>query len=92
MYMYMLWVLLVYLIVYIACVVRGPSIWDRIMGMSLISTKIILIIVAFASVSNSTNPLDFAIVYALSGFIGTIFISVFLSERIIADKNKRRKK
>jgi len=90
--MYVVWVLLAYLVIYIARVIRGPSIWDRILGMSLISAKIILILVAYASYTDSTNPLDFAIVYALSGFIGTIFISVFLSERIIADKNKRGNK
>ena len=90
--MYILYILLAYLVIYIACVVRGPSIWDRILGMSLISTKIILVIIAFASYDNTAHLLDFAIIYALSGFIGTIFISVFLSERIVADKNRKGKK
>jgi len=61
----------------------GPSVWDRLLGMNLISLKIIVIIILYASISGMTFLLDFAIIYALSGFIGTIFIALFLSERNI---------
>jgi multisubunit Na+/H+ antiporter MnhF subunit len=53
--------------------------------MNLVATKIIVIIMVFASIYETTFLLDFAIIYALSGFIGTIFITLFLSER-----NKRK--
>jgi len=59
----------------------GPSVWDRLLGMNLIASKIIIIIIIFASESGISFLLDFAIIYALSGFIGTIFIALFLSER-----------
>ena len=59
----------------------GPSVWDRLLGMNLIASKIIMIIMIYASMSGSSFLLDFAIIYALSGFIGTIFIALFLSER-----------
>ncbi|MCL2215637.1 MAG: monovalent cation/H+ antiporter complex subunit F [Defluviitaleaceae bacterium] len=59
----------------------GPSVWDRLLGMNLIACKIIIIIIIFASVSEMTFLMDFAILYAVSGFIGTIFIALFLSER-----------
>ena len=62
-------------------VVKGPSVWDRLLGMNLIFSKTIIIIVLFASVTEMTFLLDFAIIYTLSGFIGTIFIALFLSER-----------
>jgi len=68
-------------------VVIGPSVWDRILGMNLIASKIIIITILFASISGITFLLDFAIIYALSGFIGTIFIATFISER----DNKRRR-
>ena len=61
----------------------GPSVWDRLLGMNLINLKIIVIIILYASISGMTFLLDFAIIYALSGFIGTIFIALFLSERNI---------
>jgi len=79
--MYALWIMLIYLLLYFARVVMGPSIWDRLLAMNLISTKIIIIIIVFASVNNTAYLLDFAIIYALFGFISTIFISLFLLDR-----------
>jgi len=82
--MYMLWVMLAFLTVFIARVVKGPSIWDRLLGLSLISTKVILIIVFFASYSQIAYLLDLAIVFALLGFISIIFTALFLLQRIKA--------
>ena len=79
--MLVLWILLAILVLYIARVIKGPSIWDRLLGMNLITTKIIVIIIVFASVHNTTYLLDVAIIYALFGFIGTIFVALFLSQR-----------
>ena len=81
-----LWIMLAFLFFYIITVIKGPSIWDRLLGMNLIATKIIIIIVIFASVSDIGYLLDFAIIYALSGFIGTIFLALFLSARIRGEK------
>ena len=64
----------------------GPSVWDRLLAMNLISTKIIVIIVFFSAVEGIDFLLDFAIIYALSGFIGTIFIAMFLAERDLTKK------
>lgn len=74
---------------FIPCLIRviiGPSVWDRLLGMSLISNKIIIIIIIYASINNTMFLLDFAIIYALSGFIGTIFIALFLSHRDLRKK------
>jgi len=79
---------------YIARIARGPSIWDRLLGLSLISTKVILIIVVIASIRETTYLLDVAIVYALLGFISIIFTAQFLLERIKSGRefndNRRR--
>ena len=74
------------LAVYIVRVVRGPSIWDRFHGLSLVSTKILLIILLFASLSDTAYLLDVGIVYALLGFIGTVFTAQFLLERLKGGK------
>ena len=79
--MYILWVLLGYLFFYLLRMIKGPSTWDRLLGMNLVSTKIITMIAVFASVNEAGYILDFAIIYALSGFIGTIFVALFLMER-----------
>jgi len=90
----MLWIqiiLLIYLIIYIARIIEGPSIWNRLLGVNLIMTKIILMIVIYASMHDTGYFLDFAIIYAVCGFIGTIFLANFMSDRIIADKEENEK-
>jgi len=77
-----LWVTIVLLIlVFVKNVVLGKSLWDRLLGMSVISTKVIVLIMLFASMRETAYLLDFAIVYALFGFIGTIFIALFMAKR-----------
>jgi multicomponent Na+:H+ antiporter subunit F len=85
--MYALWLILASLIFYLIRTIKGPSIWDRLLGMTLMSTKIIIMIVIFASINNATYILDFAMIYALSGFIGIIFISIFLKDRLTGGKH-----
>ena len=84
--MHALWVMTVILFLYLGRAILGPSIWDRLLAMSVMSTKIILIIVVFASVRDSSYLLDFAIIYALFGFISTIFLALFLSDRSLRKK------
>ena len=74
-------IMLAILSLYVAMAIKGPTKWDRLLIMNLISTKIIVIIIAFAAARETTFLLDFAIIYALSGFIGTIFLALFLSGR-----------
>ncbi|MCL2811696.1 MAG: monovalent cation/H+ antiporter complex subunit F [Clostridia bacterium] len=82
--MHMIWVMLALLAVFIVRVVKGPSIWDRLLGLSVISTKVILIIVFFASYNQIAYLLDIAIVFVLLGFISIIFTALFLLQRIKA--------
>jgi len=84
---YILWIMVAFLFFSVIRSVRGPSVWDRMLGMNLISTKIIVIIIVFASSQGIAYLLDFAIIYTLMGFISTIFIASFMAERIKADKN-----
>ena len=86
--MYILWIMLAFLLLYMVLVIRGPSIWDRLLGMSLMSTKVILIIIVYASLRDISYFLDYAIIFVLSGFVGMIFITLFLSKK----KRKRRDK
>ena len=88
---FVLWAMMGLLVLYIVRALLGPSVWDRLLSMNLIATKIIVIIVIYASVSGVAFMLDFAIIYALSGFIGTIFIVLFISERRLGKRRGKRK-
>lgn len=57
-------------------VIIGPTIWDRLLGLNLITSKIIMFLVVLAFVLDKTYILDFAIIYALLGFIGIMFIAI----------------
>lgn len=80
--MYLLWIMVIFLLPYFYRLLRGPSIWDRFLGLNLISTKIIIISICYASINNSAFILDFAIVYTLLTFICIIFTALFLQDRM----------
>jgi len=80
--MYILWVMLVFLIFCIVRIIKGPSVWDRLLGLNLIYTKTVIIILIFASFNERAYLLDFAIVYVLLAFISTFFVSRFLLGRV----------
>ena len=79
--MYIIWILLVFLFLSIIRTLKGPSSWDRLLGLNLISNKIILISIFFASLNELSYLLDFAIVYALLGFVGTVFIAYYILKK-----------
>ena len=60
---------------------RGPTIWDRLLGMNMISSKLILCILLFSVLTDLSYLIDIAMVYALIGFIGTVFIALFIRQR-----------
>ena len=79
--MYIVWIMLVYIFLFLVRIIKGPTVWDRLLGMNLMTTKVIIIIIALASFFDITYLLDFAIVYTLFGFICSIFIALFLMDR-----------
>ena len=84
--MLILWIMFVLLALYSIRVIIGPSIWDRLLGLNLISTKVVVIIILFSSLTETAYLLDFAIVYILLGFISIFFTARFLLGRIMGGK------
>lgn len=62
-------------------IVIGPTVWDRLLGMGLISSKIVVAIVVFAYMMRRTFLLDIAIIYSLLGFISSVLIARFIERR-----------
>ena len=85
---WMFWVVAVFLLLCFIRIIRGPSIWDRLLGMNIVATKIVVIIIIYSATSGTAFLLDFAIIYALSGFIGTTYIALFFADRYKRRKNK----
>jgi len=85
---YFLWILVVLILLVIFRVIKGPTIWDRVLAFNLISHKFIIFIVIFASIESTTFLLDLAIIYALFGFLGEIFLIMFLADRVRGGKEE----
>lgn len=62
-------------------VLRGPTIWDRMLGSALFSSKVIIIAILIGMVIDSSFAVDVALIYAVFGFLGTIMIARFVERR-----------
>jgi len=80
--MAVLGIVLAFILICIFRAIRGPSIWDRLLGLNLVTTKVIVIIGIFSSLNALPYLIDLALVYALIGFVGTIFTALFLMARV----------
>jgi len=56
----------------------GPTAFDRILGVSMFSTKIVLFIAAVGFLTERPDFLDLALLYALINFIGSITVLKFV--------------
>lgn len=59
----------------------GPTIWDRLLGFSLFSSKVIVAAILIGQLINRTFMIDVAIIYGILGFVGTILIARFIERR-----------
>ncbi len=59
----------------------GPSIWDRLLSLNLVTTKLVILIILYASIKKLPYLLDIALVYVLLSFTGTLFISVYVQRK-----------
>lgn len=78
---YGLIVLSVLLLALLLFILLGPTIWDRMLGVNLLSSVIVLSIVLYAVYADESIALDIAIAFGLLGFVGTQFIAVFVRKR-----------
>ncbi|TVP84597.1 MAG: pH regulation protein F [Acholeplasmataceae bacterium] len=58
--------------------VKGPTLWDRILMLNLISAKVIVIITIFAILLEKQMLLDIAISYGIIGFLTMTLFSKFI--------------
>ena len=80
--MHFIWIMVFFLILYIIRILMGPSIWDRFLGLSLVSTKIGIIAILASSLYEIPYLLDFVIVCILLWFMCINFTAQFIQERI----------
>jgi multicomponent Na+:H+ antiporter subunit F len=73
--------LFVFVLVILIRILIGPTIWDRLLGLNMIASKILVAIVILAHLTGLNYLLDIALVYAVLGFLGTVLIARFAARK-----------
>jgi multicomponent Na+:H+ antiporter subunit F len=73
-----LFLLIVAIFVSFIRLIIGPTIWDRILMVNLISAKVVLFVAVYAVFLNSTLMLDIAISYGIIGFLTITLLSKYI--------------
>lgn len=68
-------------LVHLYRIIKGPSVWDRLLGLNLFSINVIILMILYALVTELDFLLDIAITYALLGFISIVFIARFIQRK-----------
>ncbi|MEZ7830928.1 MAG: monovalent cation/H+ antiporter complex subunit F [Gammaproteobacteria bacterium] len=75
-------IITVLMLVYFYRVVRGPSVFDRVLGLNGISTKAIVLLVLIGTMFERVDMfVDISTGYALLNLVGALAIAKFLEER-----------
>ncbi len=75
------------MVVYLYRVVRGPSVFDRVLGLNGISTKAIVLLVVIGTVYERVEMfVDISTGYALLNLVGALAVAKFLEERGVVRK------
>lgn len=56
----------------------GPTIWDRLLMVNLISVKVVLFVAIYAIYLESTLMLDIAITYGIIGYLTITLLSKYI--------------
>ncbi|MFW5994619.1 MAG: monovalent cation/H+ antiporter complex subunit F [Spirochaetia bacterium] len=59
----------------------GPTIWDRLIGVGLIATKVTVAGVFAAVFFEAGYMLDMALIFAVLGFLASVIIARFIERR-----------
>ena len=79
--------LIALMVVYLYRVVRGPSVFDRVLGLNGISTKAIVLLVVIGTVFERVEMfVDISTGYALLNLVGALATAKFLEERGMSPK------
>lgn len=68
-------------LLFLFLLVKGPSIWDRLLFLNLFFIFMLLTMIVYALMVEIDYLLDIAIVYALLGFIGIVFTARFIQRK-----------
>ena len=80
--LFVLNVIAILIVMYLYRVVRGPTVFDRLLGLNGISTKAIILLIVIGTVYERVEMfVDISTGYALLNLVGVLAITKYLTER-----------
>lgn len=73
-----LWIKIAFVAIFALHTIFTKGIWHRLLGINLFGIKIVMVMIAFASMEGITFLLDMAILLTLFDFMATIFVALFI--------------
>ena len=64
--------------VFLVKAIIGPTIWDRLLALNLISAKTVMLLTAYSVYMGNLKLLDISIVYVVVGFLGVTLLSSYI--------------
>lgn len=77
--------ILIAMVLVLARLYNGPTVYDRVLAVNSFGTHTVLLIGAMGFLNGRPDFLDIALLYALINFVGTIAILKFFRYRKIGD-------
>ena len=81
-FLFVLMTITLLIAVYLYRVLRGPTVFDRVLGLNGVSTKAIILLVVIGTVYDRVDMfVDISTGYALLNLVGSLAIAKYLEER-----------
>jgi len=58
--------------------IKGPTLWDRLLALNLMSAKTVMLITLYGVYKNNMALLDVSMTYGIIGFLGITLLSRFI--------------
>ena len=62
-------------------VIIGPTVWDRMLGLGLTTSKVTLAIMLASFIHEETFLLDLAMLFSMLGFLVTVLLARFVERK-----------
>jgi multicomponent Na+:H+ antiporter subunit F len=73
-----IWLLAVSMIVMILRAIKGPTVWDRLLALNILSAQTVMLIILYGTYMEDYFLYDIAFVYSVIGFLAVTLITGFI--------------
>lgn len=87
-YVILIAALLIFIFLMVIKMIKGPTIYDRMNGLSVISANVLILILVYGFIDGRPEMfIDIAIAYSILGFVTNIIVAKYLGGKKNADNS-----